>query len=433
MLSTLKIQMNLNLNLKSFPARLLFLAITLAFCGWLILTVINHFITGTLADERIAVERERLASTLKSFPDSARLNARYAQAEMLSIDRDLEKFSSHAQRAVNLSPYNYSYRLLLASAQELKGEREACEKTLAKAIQLAPANPETHWQMANARLRQGKLAEALPEFKLAASTKRGFLPATLDLIWRASGGKPEAVEAVTGDDTQSRIALANFFIKQSRPADAVKIFSRIDRNERLALPESGGLISSFIERGSLSVARELWVNLVSNSGEAQAALLWNGSFEADALKNFAQFDWNFSRNDYARLSIDTNTSRTGARSLKIDFVGKDTTKLNNEITQTIVLEPGQKYRLECFVKTDKFSAPEGPRVVLTEMKTNIMVASSDPIASGTNDWQRISLEFIAPQQSRNGLTITIKRIPKFSYDEPTRGALWFDDFHITKV
>jgi hypothetical protein len=425
--------MNLNLNLKSFPARLLFLASTLAFCGWLILTVINHFVTGTLADERIPVERQRLASTLEAFPDSARLNARYGQAEMLSIDRDLEKFSSHAQRAVNLSPYNYSYRLLLASAQEAKGDREAAEKTLEKAIQLAPANPETHWQMANVRLRQGKLAEALPEFKLAASTKRVFLPATLDLIWRTSGGQSAAVEAVTGDDTQSKIALANFFLKQSRPAEAVKIFSRIDRNERLALPESGSLINLFIEKGSLSLARELWINLVSNSGESHAALIWNGGFEADAVKNFAHFDWAFTRNEYARLSIDTSTARSGARSLKIDFIGKDTTKLNNEIMQTIVLEPGQKYRLEGYVKTDKFSAPEGPRVVLTEMKTDRQVASSDPIASGTRDWQRISFEFIAPQQSANGLTITIKRLPKFSYDEPTRGAIWFDDFSITKV
>jgi hypothetical protein len=423
----------MNLNLKSLSARSVFLATTLAFCGWLILTVINHFIKGTLADERIAVDRERLASTLQSFPDSARLNARYAQAEMLSIDRDLEKASLHAQRAVNLSPYHYAYRLLLASAQESKGDSSSAEKTLEKAIQLAPANPETHWQMANVRLRQGKLAEALPEFKLATSTKRGFLPATLDLIWRASGGKTEAVEAVTGDDTQSRIALANFFIKQSRPTEAVKIFSRIDRSERLALPESGTLISSFIERGSLSLARELWVNLVSNSGDDQTALVWNGSFELDTLKNFAQFDWNLTRSDYARLSVDTNTARTGSRSLKIDFVGKDTTKLDNEIKQTIVVEPGQKYRLECFVKTDKFSAPEGPRVVLTEIKTNALVASSAPVASGTNDWQRVSLEFIAPQQSTSGLTITIKRIPKYSYDDPTRGMIWFDDFSITKV
>jgi tetratricopeptide (TPR) repeat protein len=425
--------MKLNLNLQKLPVRLLFLGLVLAFCGWLVMLVVSHFITGTLTDERIAVERERLAASLASYPDSARLNARYAQAEMLNINRNLEKLILHAQRAVNLSPYNYRYRLTLASALEMKGDRAAAEKSLERAIQLAPANPETHWQMANVRLRQGKLAEALPEFKLAASSRRNFLPATLDLIWRVSGGKSEALEAVTGDDTPSRVALANFLIRQSRPNEAVKIFSRIDREERLALPESGGLISSFMEKGSLAMARELWLNLVSSGPEAQSPLVWNGGFEADLVKNFNQFDWNFARSDYATLSVDPGVGHSGSRSLKIDFVGKDTARLDNEIRQTILLEPGQKYRLECFVRTDKFSTPKGPQVVLVEAKTHVVVASSTPVAAGTSDWQRLSFDFVAPPQSANGLNLLVRRIPEFSYDEPTRGAVWFDDFKITKL
>jgi tetratricopeptide (TPR) repeat protein len=425
--------MMLHLPLKNLVLRLSFLALVLGFCAWLVLIIINHFITGTLSDYRIPVEQERLAATLESFPDSPRLNARFAQTEMQSINRDLDKATQRAQRAVNLSPYNYEYRLLLASAQELKGDRAAAEKTLERAIQLAPANPDTHWQMANVLLRQGKLAAALPEFKMTTAARSSFLPATLDLIWRATGGKIEAVEAVTGDDTKSKVTLANFLIKQSRLQEAVQTFSRIDRNERLALPESAALLNAFMEKGALSVARTLWVNLVSNSDDTKSALVWNGGFENDAIKNFMQFDWNLARSDYAKLSIDTNTAHASGRSLKIEFLGKDTTRLDNEIKQIIALEPGQKYRLEYFVKTDNFSAPEGPRVVISEVKTNAVVASTEPLASGTADWKRVVLDFTASQQSVNGLTLTIKRIPKYSYDDPTRGVIWFDDFKLTKV
>src|ERR1041384_6164220 len=118
--------MTLNLPLKNWLVRAAFLVAVLACCGWLVLVIVNQFITGTLADERLPVERERL-------------NARFAHAEMLSIDRDLEKVILHAERATRLSPYNYEYRLLLASAQELKGDRKAAEKSLERAIQLAPA------------------------------------------------------------------------------------------------------------------------------------------------------------------------------------------------------------------------------------------------------------------------------------------------------
>ncbi|MBI3652533.1 MAG: carbohydrate binding domain-containing protein [Acidobacteria bacterium] len=425
--------MTINLPMKNLPLRLGFLALALALCAWLTMIVIYHFITGTLADERIPVERERLAASVESFPDSARLNARYAQAEMSSIDRDLDKVMRHAQHAVNLSPYNFEYRLLLASAQELKGDRAAAEKTLQRAIQLAPADPDPHWQMANVRLRQGKLAAALPEFKAATTARSTFLPATLDLIWRASGGNVEAVAAVTGDDTRAKLTLANFLIKQTRLNEAVQVFNQIDRNQRLQLEDSSRLISAFIDRGALSVARELWVGLVSNPGDNQKALLWNGSFENDAVKNFTQFDWNLSRSDYAKLSVDSGIAHSGARALKIEFLGKDTTRLDSEIKQLLALESGQKYRLEYYVKTDKFSAPEGLRVVLTDIKSATRIAATEPLASGTADWQRVTLDFTTPPQSVSGLTVTIKRTPKYSYDEPTRGIVWFDDFTVTKL
>lgn len=433
--------MNAKLELKSLPARLLFFILILAVCASMVWVVVNHFIAGTLADERIVVERERMALTVGSFPNSPRLHARYAQAELLSIDRDLGRAAAAASRATKLSPYNYRYQLLLGSIEELRGDRDAAERTLRKAVELAPANPETHWQLANVLLRQKKLDESLPEFQLAASARRGILPATLDLVWRASVGSVAAVEAVTGDDTRSQIALAQFLLVQARSADAVRVFSRIDREARLAAPESGSMLDALINAGALSTARELWVGLVGDAGDNQPVgvresgtmLVWNGGFESDVLKGFAQFDWNLSRSDYARLSFDNSAAHGGARSLRLDFVGKDTTRLDNEIKQTVVLAPGIKYRLEYWVKTEKFSAPEGPRVVLTEVKSGAVAARSVPIASGTADWQRSSVEFVAPAQSDRGVTISIKRIPEFSYDEPTRGTVWFDDFRITKL
>ena len=31
------------------------------------------------------------------------------------------------------------------------------------------------------------------------------------------------------------------------------------------------------------------------------------------------------------------------------------------------------------------------------------------------------------------MVISIKRKPRFSYDEPTRGTVWFDDFSMKQV
>jgi hypothetical protein len=62
------------------------------------------------------------------------------------------------------------------------------------------------------------------------------------------------------------------------------------------------------------------------------------------------------------------------------------------------------------------------------------VAQSDPVAAGSNDWQHLVVDFTAPQSASRdapAFYVTIKRKPKFSYDEPTRGTVWFDDFTLT--
>jgi len=56
--------------------------------------------------------------------------------------------------------------------------------------------------------------------------------------------------------------------------------------------------------------------------------------------------------------------------------------------------------------------------------------TSDPAATGTNDWKPEMLDFIAPM---NVLTIAVQQRPKFSYEDPTNGTVWFDDFQLQEI
>jgi len=176
----------------------------------------------------------------------------------------------------------------------------------------------------------------------------------------------------------------------------------------------------------------LWADIVSGDKQEERNLprISNGSFESDVLKGFDQFDWTIGRNDYAVASVDAGVARTGARSLRIDFLGRDTTRLDGQVRQMILVSPGAHCRIECYVKTENLVAPEGPRVVITDITSSTEIASSDPIASGSSDWRRVVFDFTAPPSAR-AVVVTVKRVPKFSFDQPTRGAVWFDDFALT--
>jgi hypothetical protein len=187
--------------------------------------------------------------------------------------------------------------------------------------------------------------------------------------------------------------------------------------------------------------------VANESAQAHYPIIWNGSFESDILTDAGPFEWSIGRSNYARLSIDGGASRGGTRSLRIDFSGRDTTRLDGELKQMIVVHRGAHYHLECYVHAEQFVGPEGPRIAVTSDSGPL--AFSDPIAPGSYSWRLLAFDFIArqPGPSRAGnpsasqassqedsgevaVWVSLVRKPKYSYDEPMRGRLWLDDFSI---
>jgi hypothetical protein len=377
----------------------------------------------------VPVERRLLGEAADYFSASARLNARAAEEELSALGRDLARAEVYAERAARLSPYNFNYRLLLASVKEAEGDRAAAERELRTALTLARNNTSAHYRLANLLVRQGRLDESLDEFRIAASADESLLGSSLDLVWRASGGSFEAVEAVAAADAKSRMTLARCLLKQGSARQAAAVFAEIEPAKRQSLAESPAFLTALISAGQAALARQLWLETVGASAEADERVS-NSSFENRILKEFAHFDWLITQSDYVRVSLDAGTARTGARSLRLDFTGRDTTRLDNEIRQLIVVRPGARYRVECYAKSDGFFSPEGPQLVVTAAGSGDWIAASDPIASGSGDWSLVRLDFIAPEQA--AVHLSLKRKPRFSYDEPTRGQLWLDDFKMTE-
>lgn len=420
------------LDLSRSIARLALALAALAGCSLLVVIIVSRFVIGTLADDRLAVTRGMLEYPVEYFPASARLNARLAATELSETEDNSTNAQLHAQRAVNLSPNDYRFRLTLASTQEANGDRQAAEQSLEAACRLAPGHWDVHYRFGNVLLRQGKLDQSLPELRSAAVANKEILPGILDLVWRASREDVNAVRTVAESNSGTKFILAQFLLKvPSHTSEAVSVFESIDRDARLgSAAESSTFLNSLVAAGKFDSARELWDDLVG-AGE-QSSLICNGGFESDASKNFAQFDWAFGRTEYARLALDTDVAHSGSSSLRIEFTGQDTTRLDNEVKQLVPVRPGSRYKLECYVKTNNLESPEGPRVVVTDRSSN-WIAASEPVAVGSSDWKIIVVDFVAPENSSSSssaVVVSIKRKPRFSYDEPTSGIVWFDDFSI---
>ena len=418
---------------NKLSSRAILIVLALGVSLMLTFAALTNYVAGVVTDERAKVNKELLAATIAYVPNSARLHARLAEAEMQGEERDISSVENHAKRAVDLSPFDFRQRLLFATVKEAQGDRAAAEQSLLEAVALAPNYPQVRWRLANLLLREGKLVKAVPEFRTAVSSNASLLPGTLDVLWRVSAGNLTVLRAVTPKDPKSQVLLAQFLLKQERVPDAITVFGGIDRTTLAGLPETPGFIDSLVSQGRLEEARGLWVGLVTGvyaQPGRPLPLMSNGSFESDFSKSMAQFDWTINRNEYAIPSIDSASARTGNRSLRIDFTGRDTTRLDGQVKQLVVVKPGSRYRLECYIRTDRLETPEGPRIVVMDASST-EIAKSDPIPAGSSDWRAIKIDFTAP--ASKSVLITIKRVPRFSYDHPTSGAVYFDDFELVEL
>jgi Flp pilus assembly protein TadD len=394
--------------------------------GWM---VVSNFVVRGVADQRVSYPRESLAATVERFPDSARVNFRLASAELAGV-ADNERFDAqaegHAERAVNLSPWSYRARRLLATAQELNGKQEEAENSLREAVKLAPNHAELNWAFANLLLRRGKLNESFGPFRVAARSRADLLPTAIETVWRSSDGSLDALKSFAGDDTEATLAVVKFLTEQNLVAEAVAVFNSIDKQAKARSPRSSELISALMRAGQFDLARGAWVELMTavRPGATAGSLIWDGGFEMDAVERLNQFNWTIRLNKYAWIAVDRSVARTGGRSLKVVFSGLDTTTLRDQVQQTMVLKPGASYYLECYAKAKDLITPEGPRIAI--IGQGGLIGASGPASADSSDWQRLSVSFVAPA---NGVaTMAIVRTPRFSYDDPTKGTIWFDDF-----
>ena len=400
-----------------------------------------HFMVRTLADQRMTYTSEVLTPAVARLPQSARLQKRLAEAWLDAESPDYEKASQHAALTVKLSPHSGRAWYLLGMAQDAQGLAAEAEQSLWQAAALAPADSAVNWALANSLVRAGKVDESVQYFRRAATLNAALYPQAFDTLWQAGGRKLELLQAISSAQPQPRVSLAQYLAEQKLYQECALIFAQPDEQPDglqavAALPQTADLLNQLLAAQQPLVARAIWLNLQRVVQPATVAAmhsgaLWDGGFEAEATSgDLSQFAWLLRDSEFARVGYDESVKRSGQHSLKLLFLGRDSTVLGGELLQRLALQPGRRYRLTAYVKAEKLETPTGPRIVVSQ--DGQPLGQSPPITGGTADWQLLSFEFIAPA-SGAPLTLGLARKPQFAYDEPTRGTLWFDDFNLVAI
>ncbi len=429
-------------QLNNVIARVAFLTSLLglvAVLGWV---SSRHFIVRTLADERLAYSRAVLLPAIERFPASPRLQKRIIESYLNPDDSEAEvdygKALEHATQAVRLSPHDGHFWYWLAQAQEGQGLAAEAEQSLWQAATLAPADSKVNWGLANVLVRAGKVDESVEYFRRAVSLNSALYPQAFDTLWQAGGRKLELLREICGAKPAAQLSLTQFLVEQRQYGECATMFESLvqttDTATLAALPLTNDVLNQLIVAEQPLIARQLWSKLQPR-GATSNGTLWDGGFEYDARPAFPQFTWILRDSDFARVGFDDRESRSGKQSLKLLFTGRDSTVLSGEVRQRLALEPGRRYRFAAAVKGDKLVYTEGPRLAIT-FGNGALLAQSEPLPSGTWDWQTVTFEFDAPASggpSGKVMSFDIVRTLKLAYDPPAKGALWFDDLKLVAI
>lgn len=399
--------------------------------GWFIS---RHFVIRTLADQRLNFSREIITPAVARLPASALLRKRLAEAYLAGDEPDYEQASVQATQAVKLTPRDGRAWYLLGLAQEGQGLAAEAEQSLWQAAALAPADSAINWALANLLVRVGKVDESVSYFRRAVTLNGALFSPAFDTLWQAGGRKLELLQAIASEHAATRVALAHYLVEQKLYAKCLEVFQVTDWPALAALPQTNDLLNRLLAEQQPLIAHSLWVNVQKAQPSAvnvkAGELIWDGGFETEILVGLPHFAWLLQDSDFARVGYDDTVAHQGQHSLKMLLTGHDTTVLGSEIQQRLALQPGRRYRLEAFVKTESLVAAEGPLIALKQ--NDQVTAQTAPLTTGTQDWQRIVLEFVAPPHEKL-MVLTIIRTPKLAYDPPMKGALWFDDFTMVEL
>lgn len=445
----MKLEIAMTINLNTTIGRVVFSAVAGVISLILAMVVFTHFRIRFLADSRIAPTSEALLSTVELYDYSPRIHYRLAQALMASAmgdENSLRYARAHAVKAVELSPWNYSNRLFAASLLELSRDIDGAEKLFEKAIRLAPFNANMNWQYANFLVRRSRLRDSLEYFRKASARNESVLPQTFEILYQASNGNISIIKEMVNGKPDLELSLVRFLIEKSSSQsnlinDAIAVFRSINQEFKVESPKSALFIQSLIGVDKYDSARAVWTELmrakikfsgikIKNYNISSPNPIWNAGFEIDPIKNFDQFDWTFSESEFASFGIDDSTSRSGMRSLRVSFTGRDTTVLKGEVKQLVSLKPSSLYRLECWVKTGDLTTPEGPRLAI--ISKGGVIAQTESVIEEASEWYRLYIDFKAPPDYAPAY-VTVIRTPKYAYDDPSKGSVWFDDFSLTEL
>jgi Flp pilus assembly protein TadD len=393
----------------------------------------NTIAEYTATPDADGIEMARLAT--RWSPDDALTHWRLAFLQEKNFSAEnLAAAVREYQLAVQVEPYDFRYWMELGRALESAGDTENGEKAVRRAVELAPAYSHPRWQFGNLLLRQGRVDEAFAELSRAAEADPLMESPVFGLVAQIFDGDIDKIGRAL-PSASLRLHFAQSLIGSGKADQALQVVNTVSAADRKSESESiNDLIKAFMQGHHYRAALSLLRDAPGDASQLPSPeSVWNGGFELPlAYRDETPFHWMINPSSQAQIVADNVRPHSGRSSLGVIF--KSPNKLESiPILQRVVVEPGAQYKLQFYQRSEGLVTASVPVVVINDSEGNAL-ASAPPLASGTYDWQPVSVNF-KTKSGDDGILITFYRHPCSDKDPicPIFGNIWYDDFNLQRI
>jgi len=207
---------------------------------------------------------------------------------------------------------------------------------------------------------------------------------------------------------------------------AEAVWARLVPKPDLDDPLFLNFVDLLLQTGAVSRAVELWAERDPNF---EPGRLVNGDF-ARPVGAPLGLNWRVNRPPPGvRVERDTAEAMTGPASLRLEFNGKENTRLGEPWIR-IPVEPGQHYRLSGAWRADALTTRSLPYWYLTAEQGDLRARKAVP--GNSFGWVRWQIEFQAPEETQL-VRLQLRRDPTNAFDRNIDGTLWLDDFRLEPI
>jgi tetratricopeptide (TPR) repeat protein len=340
------------------------------------------------------------------------------------------------ETATLLSPYDAYYWADLGAGYDWTGQSAEARRAFNRAQKLFPNSPDINWRLANFYVRTHNIPDGL---RCLQKVLLGNGVPRRDVFLLATNATSDN-KAILDETLPLRATYffdyINFQIGMDRVAAAEEAWARLlELNLPFGYRESFPYLDALIQHRELEPLVQGWSALAERFSKQirpraiPGNSISNGNFEFEILNG--GLDWRVTGIEGAVVSLDSEKSREGVPSLRIDFDGMRNLDYYH-VLQFVPVTPGTQYNFSVEMSSRGITTDSGPRFQLYDAYDMSKLFLSTENLVGNFERSPEHLEFRTGPDTRL-LVVRVARPASHKFDNHIAGTVWISRVNLSPV